>query len=112
MTRKRSDERLFDAKPLGSAGGRHRAAVERTIKALRDAGRLEPVDASLVAAARTLADQLDVERAKPDPNLFTIARAVAEVRAVDAALRGEGAGTDDLDDLVAALSAPPGDPAQ
>jgi hypothetical protein len=109
MTPKRTDERLFVAKPLGAAGGRHHAALERTIKALRGAGRLEEVDANLIGCARTLAEQLDVERAKPDPSLFSIARGVAELRAVDAQLRGEGAGGDDLDALVAALSAPPGD---
>jgi hypothetical protein len=41
--------------------GAHRnaAAVERTIRALRSADRLEELDAGLVAAARTLARALD-----------------------------------------------------
>jgi hypothetical protein len=38
---------------------RNAAAVERTIRALRDADRLEASDAGLVAAARTLARALD-----------------------------------------------------
>jgi len=38
---------------------RNAAALERTIRALRDADRIEPADAALVAAARTLARALD-----------------------------------------------------
>lgn len=38
---------------------RNAAALERTIQALRGAERLEPADAALVAAARTLARALD-----------------------------------------------------
>jgi hypothetical protein len=38
---------------------RNAAAVERTIRALRDADRIEGVDAALLAAARTTARALD-----------------------------------------------------
>jgi len=38
---------------------RNRAAIERTVKALRAADRLELVDAALIAAARTSAAALD-----------------------------------------------------
>lgn len=46
----------------GSAG-RNRTAVEATIVALTELGRVEPVDAAVVAAARALADAVD---AAPD----------------------------------------------
>lgn len=51
--------------------GRHSTATERTLRALRDVGRLEEVDAALVALARGLADALDdVDPATPSyPNL-------------------------------------------
>lgn len=49
----------LEAFPARSRPRRNAAAVERTIRALREADRLEDLDAGLIAAARTLARALD-----------------------------------------------------
>lgn len=58
---------LRSALGLGSrfvgSGGANRAALEQMISALSDLGRVAPVDAAVVAAARALADAVD---AAPD----------------------------------------------
>jgi hypothetical protein len=85
--------------------GRNHAAFERTLAALRTGGRLEPIDAALVAVGRTLATELD------DPDSVSSQTAWAYL-AVLKTLRGSADDTDDtvgLADLVAALSAPLGD---
>jgi hypothetical protein len=91
--------------------GRNAAGVERTLAALRAGGRLEEVDAGMVALARHLADSLDVVDPAEHP-----AQAASLARVQLSTLRAlRGAPVDDDDgiaDLVAALSAPMGDAAE
>lgn len=82
--------------------GRNRAAFEHTVTALRAAGRLEAIDAALVAVGRTLAAELD--------DLDGSSQTAWAYLAVIKQLRGAADDTDaGLADLVAALSAPLGD---
>jgi hypothetical protein len=46
--------------------------TERTISALRTAGRVEEVDAARVALVRTLAEALDAEVRAPDSSPYTV----------------------------------------
>jgi hypothetical protein len=89
---------------------RNRAAVERTLTALRSGGRLKEVDSAVTALGRHLADALD----DLDPVEFphqTAALARVHLAAVQI-LRGRDEVPDrdsDIGDLLAALSAPPSD---
>ena len=85
------------------AQGRNRRAVAETVKALRDAGRLEPVDRALVVAAETLADAVD---AMPEnASLWREFRAsLSDLREVARDTAG-----DDLDALIDGLRAEVGD---
>ena len=67
---------------------RSRRATDATIRELKREGRLEAVDAGLVALLRTLADLLDAELGADDPSAWTMARLAAEWRATYAELRG------------------------
>jgi hypothetical protein len=96
--------------PADRAGrGRHRSsrrnarAIESTIAALRRAGRLEPVDAALVAAARTTAAALD--RADSPYLAAIVSRAYLE--AVGRLLDRDLDGPDPIDLFVASLRLPP-----
>jgi hypothetical protein len=83
--------------------GRNGAAFEHTLTALRAGGRLEAVDAALVAVGRSLAAEMD----DPDANSSQTAWAYL---AVIKSLRGVGDDTAaGLADLVAALQGPMGD---
>lgn len=81
---------------------RNANAVERTIRALREADRLEPIDAALVAAARTLARALDEA---PSPYVAgTVARVHLEAIRL---LAGRPAPeSDELDAFLSSLRAP------
>jgi transposase len=86
---------------------RNRAAIERTITALRRGGRLEPVDAAGIALARHLAAALDVV----DPEHYTAQLAsLARVHlATLRQLRGmddRNEGDPDLGELLSYLAAP------
>jgi hypothetical protein len=103
------------ATPEDQPGGtwRNRAATERTISALRKGGRLEEVDAAAVALARHLARALDdVDGAKLPAQTASLARVqLATLRT----LRGIDDGSErdtGVDELLAMLSAPVGDPPQ
>jgi hypothetical protein len=88
---------------------RNTAAVERTIRALRDAERLEAIDAALIAAARSTARALDHA---PNPYVAgTVARVHLEAIRL---LAGRPAPeSDELDAFLASLrSAPVRDPAE
>ena len=83
--------------------GRNRTAMETMVQALRDAGRLEPVDEARVTAALALADAVDA-----DPTNASLWR---EYRAAVETLRqASDGGTDDFAALMAGLSAEVGDP--
>lgn len=78
--------------------GRNRNAVELTILALHNLGRLEDIDAAKVASAQTLADAVDV-----DPTNASLWR---EYRAAEQALRESHDTTaDEFAQLLADLSA-------
>jgi hypothetical protein len=82
---------------------RNAAAVERTIRALREADRLEAIDAALVAAARTTARALDHA---PNPYVAgTVARVHLEALRL---LAGRPAPeSDELDAFLRSLRAAP-----
>jgi hypothetical protein len=90
---------------LYQTGSRRRNAdaVERTIRALRHADRLEGVDAGLIAAARTLARALDHA---PNPYVAgTVARVHLEALRL---LAGRPAPeSDELDDFLRSLRRTP-----
>ena len=66
---------------MKTQSGRNRLATDQVIDALSDLGRLETVDAALVAAARSLADAVD--SAPDNASLWREYRAaLAELRAV------------------------------
>ena len=78
--------------------GRNRTAVELTILALNNLGRLEDIDAAKVASAQTLADAVDA-----DPTNASLWR---EYRAAEQALRESHDTTaDEFAQLLADLSA-------
>ena len=89
----RQRERLFATGP--DPVRRLRREAERTIKALRDTGRLEAIDAGLVAAYRTTAEVADERRADPDA-AFHLTQALKLFVEIDGRLRGLGDG--DADD--------------
>lgn len=89
-------------KTVKPAHGRNRTAIETTIEALRQVGRLEPVDAARVALAQALADAVDA-----DPSNASLWR---EYRAAESALREvDDSNQDDFALLLDALSAEVGD---
>jgi hypothetical protein len=104
--------RLFE--PDGGRPTRRvRRQAERTLKALREAGRLEPCDALLVALIRTCADRCDELRAIEGKE-FHEAQALRLAGELEARLRDVGGpAADAFDQLLAAAtgSAPPGHPA-
>jgi hypothetical protein len=57
--------------PAKAPRGRVTTGLEQTVKALRDLGRLEPVDAAIVALAREAAAQLQAAVADPDEARYT-----------------------------------------
>jgi hypothetical protein len=92
---------------------RNRTAVERTITALRHGGRLEEVDAATTALARHLAGALDTVDAGAYPaQTASLARVhlatLRQLRGLDDTERDDAG----IGDLLAALSAEVGDPAQ
>jgi P27 family predicted phage terminase small subunit len=95
-----------------TAGYRNRAAVERTITALRAGGRVEEVDAAAAALARHLATALDmVDPARYPAQTASLARsqlaALRVLRGLDDDQTSGG-----VDELLAYLSAPLGDSPQ
>lgn len=80
------------------------AALEHTLRALADAGRLEQVDSALVHAARAIAKELD--RIPSKAALWTEYRAVLE------ALRADVTGGSDFESLMERMRSNPRNPAQ
>jgi len=85
-----------------SSGGRLRAAVDETLTALDDLGRVDQIDAASVESVRVLADALDEDAAN--------AALWAQFRAALTELRGlNDGGDDELAQLTAAMRAAVGD---
>ena len=72
--------------------GRIRRGLDETLRAMRDTGRLEPVDAALVALARVAADQLDDACLDEDESRFTRATLIARYAGVLDTLTGHDPG--------------------
>lgn len=68
---------------------RMRRTTDRTLTELRKADRVLPEHVGLVAVLRTVADLMDAEVRKAEPNAWTLARLATEWRATHAELRGE-----------------------
>ncbi len=83
--------------------GRIRRGLDETVKAMRDTGRLEPIDAGLLALARVAADELDAAVRDTDESRYTRATLIARYHGVLDALVNRDPG-DDLDDLAALLA--------
>jgi hypothetical protein len=87
---------IVDGEYLGhDAKGPNRIAAEATVEAVRDLGRIEPIDESMMVGFEMLAEAVD-----NDP---TNAALWGQYRQAEAALRGAGADDDDLARLSAAL---------
>jgi hypothetical protein len=97
MTQKPTNPRKKPTNPAKSFDGPQREALERTIEALRTAGRLEDIDDARVQIARGLASAVDAEPDNP-----TIWR---EYRAAEKALREESENhADPFDQLIASIA--------
>jgi hypothetical protein len=86
--------------------GRVRRGLDETLAALRDGGRLDPVDAALVALARVAADELDAACYDDDESRYTRATLIARYAGVLDTLTGHDLGDDggpSLDELLAAM---------
>lgn len=93
-----SKRRTIAPPPLTEAAfGLNRLAAEQTIEALREAGHLEPVDASRVATLRAIATALDLE-----PGSAPLWR---EFRMSETALRLSGASGAEVDSYGAVMRA-------
>ena len=82
---------------------RNVAAFERTVRALKAGGKLEAVDAALVAGGRTLAALLDDATEPVVPVMWAYLNVLRDLRGV------VGGDNDDFGALVTALSASVGD---
>ncbi len=83
-------------------------AAQKTIQAMRDLGRFEPIDEARIQAFLALAHAVDEAEAdgRPNPNLWR------EYRSAEAQLRKESEHhVDDFDKLLQALDAEMGDEA-
>ena len=98
--------RLF---PLPEVGPRRmRRAADTSIRALREAERLQATDAVLVAALRTACELVDERRGDPDQGL-RLDKALTIVLALDLRLRGlESPVPDALADLFSRSAKAPG----
>ena len=99
--------RLFGRPPRTT---RARRGLDVTVDRLRDAGRLEDVDAAWIALARVSADQLDSACSDPDESRYTRGVLIARHLAVLDRLIARPEMTDDgdLDALFAGVRDTPG----
>jgi hypothetical protein len=78
--------------------GRIRRGLDETLRAMRDTGRIEAIDAGLLALARVAADELDDACRDTDESRFTRATLIGRYHTVLDALVNRDPG-DDLADL-------------
>lgn len=97
--------RLFQT-PAKRSRGRARRGLDDTLTAMRRTGRLEDIDAALVALCRVAADELDAAAADRDESRYTRGVLVARYHGVLSHLlaRPDSDDSDHIDDLFAALS--------
>lgn len=96
---------MFPTRPRRSRG-RARRGLDDTLAAMRTTGRVEKVDAALIALCRVAADELDQAAADTDESRYTRGVLIARYHGVLAHLLARPDGGDDLDtidDLFAAL---------
>lgn len=103
-------QKLFRQPPKRRRIGRTRRGLDGTLKALRDLGRLERIDAGLIALCRVAADELDAAVADPDESRYTRGVLVARYHAVLSHLIARPDVPDDGDDLEAMFAALANDP--
>lgn len=89
--------------------GRARRGLDETITALRDLGRIDPIDAAVLALSRVAADELDAACADPDESRYTRATLIARYGSVLGVLLARSPGDDlgALDDLFAGMGDTP-----
>jgi hypothetical protein len=85
---------------------RNKRAAERTVAALRAAGRLEEVDAAAIATFTTLSEQLDSPDMAP-AELAAIARVQLSALKLVRGLGDNGNDDDALAGWLAAIASPP-----
>jgi hypothetical protein len=104
---------LINRKPAGPTRRlpRNQLAIERTIEALKKVGRLEGIDESTVALARTLAEALDKVDAQRYPSqTANLAKAMLDTLRV---LKGNGDDSDRaFNEWLASMQTPMGHPSQ
>src|SRR4051794_25520449 len=89
--------------------GRIRRGLDETIRAMRETGRIEDIDAALLALARVAADELDAACADTDESRYTRATLIGRYAGVLDTLVGHdtGAAIDELAGLFADVGDPP-----
>jgi len=97
-------DRLFPI-AVNRSRGRYRRGYDDTLAALRALGRVEKVDAALVALCRGLADELDAATADRDESRYTRGTLAGRYQSALAYLldRQDTASGPDLADLLAAV---------
>jgi hypothetical protein len=85
--------------------GRYRRGYDDTLKALRDLGRVEPVDAAVIALCRGLADELDAATADHDESRYTRGTLAGRYQTALTFLLNRPDGATDADDLAGMLAA-------
>ncbi len=100
----RGQAALFEADRRRS--GRTRRYLDQTVRALRDTGRLEPIDQAMIGLCRRAVDLVDEAFDDADESRFVRARTIAEARACLVQLRDQTRPDVDalsIDDLFAAM---------
>lgn len=109
----RSDQpRLFPDQPGRPPRGRARRGFDQTIVAMRATGRLEPVDAALIALCRVTVDELDQALVDRDESRYVRGVLVARYHDVLTHLLARPDDVDDASAELAALFGEVGDPAE
>ena len=93
--------------PIGAkrSRGRYRRGFDDTLKAMRELGRVEPVDAALLALCRGLADELDAATADSDESRYTRGTLATRYQSALVYLLDRPGANDDSTDLAGMLAA-------
>jgi hypothetical protein len=95
-----AEARLFEPDAARSGRiGRARRGYDKTLRAMRQTGRLEAVDSALVALGRVTVDELDAAITDPDESRYTVGVLVARYHAVLSHLLARPDDADDGGDL-------------
>jgi hypothetical protein len=93
--------------PIGAkrSRGRYRRGYDETLAALRAGGRVERVDAAVIALCRGLADELDAATADTDESRYTRGTLAARYQSALTFLLARPDAANDVDDLASLLAA-------